>query len=223
MTMSRRALLVGAPIALTAGVVGPMLTASASQAVTHWEDGRSYGRWECVYNGYGKVSGSDSRVHMAPRAVTRSDQTSACMVRSRQDYSRVLYAATITTTKQLRTGSRPNNWECGWLVWHHQADDKFYYFIPKPNGWELGKVIPGWANGWANDQKFLATGANPVFAVGKPVTVSVNIHGNQMTIDANGRRIVSYRDTSSPYTRGRVGLYTEDAAVTFDRITTRSN
>lgn len=221
MTLSRRTLITGAPVALTAGAIATMLTASTAQAVTYWQDGRHYGRWQCVYNGWGKVSGSDYRVQMAPRTVTSSDQTSACLVRSRQDYSSVAYTATITTTKQLRTGSRPNTWECGWLIWHHQADDKFYYFIPKPNGWELGKVIPGWADGWANDQEFLATGTNPVFAIGRPVTVAVNIQGNQMTVHANGRPIVSYRDTSSPYTRGRVGLYTEDAAITFDRISIR--
>jgi hypothetical protein len=79
-------------------------------------------------------------------------------------------------------------------------------------------VIPGWADGWANDQQYLATGSSPVFAIGKPVTVRVIIRGARMAVYANGQQIVSHHDTSSPYTSGRVGLYTEDAAVTFDNI-----
>lgn len=223
MTISRRALLMGAPVALTAAAVGPVLTAAPAQAVTYWRDGQNYGRWQCVYNGYGKVWGTDARVDMAPLAPRNSGETHACLVRSRQSFSTVSYTATITTTRQLRTGSRPNAWECGWLLWHHQADDKFYYFVPKPNGWELGKVIPGYADGWYNDQKYLATGSSPAFAVGSPVTVRVVIDRNLMTVFANGVRIVSHRDNSSPYTSGRVGLYTEDAAVTFSGITMRTS
>jgi hypothetical protein len=126
-TLSRRALMIGTPLALTAAAVGPILTAPTAQAVTYWQDGQNYGRWQCVYNGYGKVWGTDSRVQMAPLASTSLNETHACLVRSRATYSNVVYTATITTTRQLRTGAPANAWECGWLLWHHQADDKFYF------------------------------------------------------------------------------------------------
>ena len=37
-------------------------------------------------------------------------------------------------------------------------------------------------------------------------------------MNVDGRRLVSYVDTQSPYRSGRVGLYGEDASVTYQLV-----
>jgi hypothetical protein len=97
----------------------------------------------------------------------------------------------------------------GWLVWHYVDDEHFYYFIPKPNGWELGKRDPAYRGG----QRFLATGAAPQFPVGQWHDVTVTQSGATITVRVNGRELVTYTDRESAYTRGHVGIYSEDAAI----------
>jgi hypothetical protein len=112
-------------------------------------------------------------------------------------------------------GPHPNPWEVGWILWHYTSDQRFYYIILKPNGWELGKADPG----YPGDQRFLATATHPVFPPGRWYTVRVHQRGDGIEVDVDGRRLVRLTDSQHPYRSGRVGLYTEDASVTFQPIT----
>jgi len=108
-----------------------------------------------------------------------------------------------------------NGWEVGWVLWHYTDSSHFYYFIPKPNGWELGKEDPAFPGA----QRFLATGVTRMFPVGNWYTVRVRQVSNTITVWVNGVQVVSFTDTLGPYLSGSVGLYNEDSQVRFDSLT----
>ena len=81
--------------------------------------------------------------------------------------------------------------------------------------WTSDKADPG----YPGDQRFLATATHPVFPPGRWYTVRVQQRGDGIEVDVDGRRLVRLTDSQHPYRSGRVGLYTEDASVTFQPIT----
>ena len=119
----------------------------------------------------------------------------------------------MRTVRQLRTGTAPNPWEVGWTLWHQTDNTHFYYFILKPNGWELGKADPAYAGA----QRFLATGGQ-VFSPSAWHTVRVRQVGSAMTVWVDGSPVASFTDNERPYTNGAFGLYNEDAEVHFDEV-----
>jgi hypothetical protein len=100
------------------------------------------------------------------------------------------------------------------VLWHYADNTRFYYFIPKPNGWELGKAD----SAYPGAQRFLATGSSPVFPVGEWYRVSIVQTGQTIQVSVNGIPVTTFTDTERPLTSGRVGLYSEDAEVYFDDV-----
>jgi hypothetical protein len=180
-----------------------------------WQDGKSYGGWDAVYNGYGRVDirNTNPLMYQAPRAATKPSDTHASLAVTKSDFSALDLAVDTKTINHLRTPV-PNPWETAWVLWHYKDDLHFYYFIAKPNGWELGKEDPAYPGA----QRFLATGNSPRFPIGKWYRIRVQQIGNQMTVWVDGKKIVSFVDSERPYLSGKVGLYNEDAAVTFDNV-----
>ena len=85
---------------------------------------------------------------LSPSVATRADETHSALVLTRKRYrGNLSFAGRLRTVRQLRTGSAPNPWECGWIVWNYQDAEHFYYLAVKPNGWELGKRDPVYAGG----------------------------------------------------------------------------
>jgi hypothetical protein len=123
----------------------------------------------------------------------------------------------MRTTRQLRR-PQPNPWEVGWLLWHYQDDTHFYYLALKPNGWELGKEDPA----YPGNQRYLATGSSPDFALGRWYVVRVSQHGPAIGVTVDGKSLVRVTDTQDPYLSGRVGLYAEDASATFQLVSASS-
>jgi hypothetical protein len=184
-----------------------------------FEDGESFGPWFVAYNGYGTVmverDSQNSWLHESPKASTSFEETHASMVVGPSFSGPLTYEADILTVEQLRTGSPPKEWEVAWLVWHYTDDDRFYYFIPKPNGWELGKEDPA----YAGSQRFLATGTSPLFPINSTYHVTIKQDSNnKITVFVDGSLIVEFTDTERPYTSGKIGFYNEDAHVHFDNI-----
>lgn len=181
-------------------------------------EGVEMGAWMVRYTGHGCVrighDGGAAQISIAPKAVSSSEQTSAPLILGPYLEGRVRYSVSVTTDHQLRTGSEPNPWEVGWIVWHYADDEHFYYFIPKPNGWELGKRDPAYPGG----QRFLATGSSPAFAVGGRYDVDVMQENDRVSIRVDGIRVVTFTDDERPYTAGRLALYSEDAAARFSDI-----
>ena len=183
-----------------------------------YPDGYLIGVWQFLYNGYGcnafVASNSNTMLFEQPLASTRPDETHAALVVGPAvggDFTLQVWTA---TTHQLRTGSAPNPWEVAWVLWDYTDGYHFYYFVPKPNGWELGKSDPA----YPGSQRFLATGSSPSFPIGGWYRVGVVQSGATMKVSVNDVPIVTFTDLERPYSSGRVGLYTEDAEVYFDNV-----
>lgn len=210
----------------------------AYPAGTVWRDGGTYGGWQAIYNGYGTTTVHSDRttvLSLSPRRATSPGQTSAGLVVSRASFGDVDLRLQLRTVEQLRRPN-PNPWEVAWVLWSYARDEQFYYFIAKPNGWELGqsndeRADPGgpecsWPEyrncRFPGAQRFLATGSRPRFPAGPWRTVQVRQSGATITASVNGTRVVTYTDTAAPLRGGRIGLYAEDAHAHFDsvRVTT---
>ncbi|NDR52783.1 hypothetical protein [Actinomyces sp. 565] len=182
------------------------------------EDNLNCSSWRLVFDGYGTAACEGQTVRLSPAPATRPDETHAGLAIS----SAVSVAqgrvtgleATLRTRAQLRRGSSPNPWEVAWLLWSYQDNDHFYAVVLKPNGWEVSKQNPD----YPGKQQFLASGSTPKFAVGEAHRLKIRIDTTSagvMTavITVDGRDLVTVTDTDSPYLRGSVAAYTEDATV----------
>src|SRR4051794_14672991 len=175
-------------------------------ANTAWLDDGTVGGWTSVYNGYGlnNIELDGTKVlSESPKVSTSSGQTHASLVVTSNPFGDFDATVRTKTVKQLRIGSSPKPWEVGWVLWHHTDDTHFYSFVPKPNGWELGKEDPAYPGA----QRYLATGSSPTFPVGQWYTVRILQVGTTMTVWVNGVKIVSFTDAERPYATGHLGLY----------------
>jgi hypothetical protein len=186
-------------------------------------EGSRFGHWELRYHGYGCVTveahhasdaSSDATLFMTPVAAQSAGDTHAPLVLGPSHGDEFTLKASVETVQHTRRGDTPNPWEVAWVVWQYQDDEHFYYFIPKPNGWELGKRDPAYPGG----QRFLATGTDRVFPIGRVHHVTVQQTGTLLTVAVDGVPLVQFRDTERPYRAGRVALYAEDAAVRVHRV-----
>lgn len=174
--------------------------------------------WRLAYNGFGRSWASTrhgvTSITLQPARPASPAQTHAALALSRRTWRDLVAEIRLRTNRQLRA-PHPNPWEVGWILWHYTSDHRFYYIALKPNGWELGKEDPGFPGG----QRFLATGSRPDYPPGQWYTVRVQQRGDGIEVDVDGRRLVRLTDSQDPYRSGRVGLYTEDASVTFQPVT----
>jgi hypothetical protein len=200
-----------------------------------WADDSIHGGFRSVYNGLGenviKVDGSKV-LSQSPRASTRLDETHASLVVTVApiDVSFEL-SLRMRTVRQLRTPT-PNPWEVAWVVFRYRDEGHFYYFAPKPNGWELGKVDatkrdpsgpeciwPAYENcKYDGAQRYLATGTTPTFPIDAWYRVRVRQVGAAITVSVDDRQLTTFTDAETPYTSGSIGLYNEDANVHFDDV-----
>lgn len=175
-----------------------------------WPEGSAHRGLRVNFTGYGSVGPVASEPHVlriAPAVSTTPGETHATLVTSTACFGDVDVTYRLRTIAHLRVGE-PNPWEVGWTLWHYQSDHEFYYFVLKPNGWELGKADPAYPGA----QRFLATGS----AVYDPFVwhdIHVVQRGASMSIYVDGQHIVDFTDTERPYTGGAVGFYSEDAEV----------
>ena len=174
--------------------------------------GEDFGSWTVRFDGYGCVAvdgtGRRASLEMGPKAAQTDDMTHAPLVLGPQYGSRLVMHTRLETTAQLRNGT-PNPWEVAWVIWQYTDDERFYYFIPKPNGWELGKRDPAYPGG----QRFLGSGSKQTFPIGRTYDVTVVQADDAIAVFVDGNEIVRFRDQETPYRKGRIGIYAEDATV----------
>jgi Domain of Unknown Function (DUF1080) len=191
---------------------------SAIAPGTCYFDGQTFGSWLSAYNGYGcnsvVSSGGNQMLSERPLASTSSGETHAGLVLGPAVSGDMTYQVDALTGQQLRTGSSPNPWEVAWVLWNYTDDTHFYYFTPKPNGWELGKEDPAYPGA----QRYLATGSSPAFPIGQWYQVKIAQSGSTIQVFVNGLLIVTFTDSETPYSSGQIGLYTEDAQAYFDNV-----
>lgn len=187
---------------------------------TCFPDGTSFGPWTVVFAGFGCVriesDGLNSWLHAVPK-VPKGGNTHSALITGPSFSGALTYDVRLITIEQTRQGGRkaPRPWEVGWVAWNYTDNDHFYYFIAKPNGWELGKRDPAYTGG----QRFLSTGTSPTFPIGQQYSVRITQDAtNTMSASVNGQLLTTFTDTERPYTSGKIGLYTEDAHVHFDDV-----
>jgi len=189
---------------------------------TPWPDGVCYGSWCAVYNGFGTIRVIRARdgsrlLSLSPRPAMSTKQTYAALARTRQTWSDLDFTVHVRTVTQHRADG-PNPWEVGWVLWHYTDDRHFYYFIPKPNGWELGKEDPAYPGA----QRYLPASERPTFPVGRSYEIRVRHVGATITLWASGKRVVTFTDRERPYRSGSIALYSEDAAAIYTTVKIRS-
>jgi 3-keto-disaccharide hydrolase len=191
---------------------------SAMPAGTCYPDGSVFGVWQFVYNGYGcngfVSSNSNTMLFEQPATSTSPDETHAALVTGPSISGDFTLQVSAATTNQLRANGVPNPWEVAWVLWHYTDNAHFYYFLPKPNGWELGKEDPA----YPGNQRFLASGSSPTFPIGQWYRIGVTQSGQTIQVSVNGVVITTFTDRERAYSSGRVGLYSEDAEVYFDNV-----
>lgn len=170
--------------------------------------------WQEVFSGYGSTGITSKRIILEPKASDDPEETHAALVIGPESRCPFLYQVTVRTLRQLRKNSEPNPWEAGWVIWHYQDNDHFYYFIPKPNGWELGKRDPSYAGG----QRFMATGDQKKFVINKKYRIKIIQRKKIIKIYVDNKKIVEYLDQEAPYQKGRIGVYSEDAKAKYTNI-----
>ena len=178
-----------------------------------WADGEVHGQWTSVFHGYGRVTGTDREVVLEPATAASAETTHGALVRTTASHHDPDFGITVRTEKQLRAGT-PNPWEVGWVLWNYRDNDHFYAVALKPNGWEVSKQDPA----YPGNQRFIATGEDRTFPIGRQYRVEVSHGGSGTTVAVDGRDLVTFTDADSPYRSGSIGLYTEDARVRFQDL-----
>ena len=165
----------------------------------------------------------DPFLFLSPKISTSPSETHSALVTSRETYGGNYEANfKMTTLAQLRTGSAPNPWEVGWFVFGYKPDGKFKYLILKPNGYgvELGESL-------LNDrQNFLYTSrvGDENFSIGHSYDVRVRVENGVVTLFVDGTERMRYRmsDRDLLSREGKIGFYTEDAAVRVEQVSVRA-
>lgn len=207
--MRRRGVVVGVlAVALVLAAVAAM---NNLWRVQPWADGSTHGRWQVMYTGYGTVKGNDEQVLLEPHAAEAANVTHGALVHTADTFQDADFAVTVRTEEQLRQNDEPNTWEVGWVQWNLRDNDHFYAVALKPNGWEISKQDPAYPGA----QRFIASGTERTFPVGKDYRVEITQDWPRMTVTVNGEELATVTDEESPYRGGAIGLYTEDAKVLF--------
>ena len=145
------------------------------------------------------------------QAPSSPDETHSALLIGSQTWGDQTISLRMNTLSQLRTGSAPNVWEVGWVMFHFRDLENYYWFILKTNGYELGKKQG------SDTQIFLDTGDLPAVVVGEARTVKVVVRGARIRVWVDGVRVVDFTD-ANPLPAGSVGLYEEDSRVSFDSV-----
>ena len=181
-------------------------------------DGAQREAWTVRFAGHGCVrpeaEGARGWLALAPGAVRGAALTKAALALGPRHERAFQLSLRLVTDAQLRAEAPPNPWEAAWVAWDYTDDAHFYYLVLKPNGWEVGKRDPAYPGG----QRFLVTGSAPAFPIGQWYAVTVEREDAETTVAVDGVPLASFTDDERPYAGGRIGLYTEDAAVRFSSI-----
>lgn len=166
---------------------------------------------------WGSVSTAKGAYLLASQVPTAPGETHSALLTSPPLQGDLTFAYTATTLRQLRTGSTPNPWEVAWSMFRFRDLADYYWFILKPNGWELGKKQG------SDRQIFLVTGSSPTLSVGQPNRIRIAASGARIRISVDGAPVVDFVDPSPLPAGGSVGLYEEDSSVRFQDLALSSD
>lgn len=177
-----------------------------------------------MWNGYGSTSWEKGELTLSPEPARERGETHSALVLSREEFHppyRLHFQ--MVNKEQLRQGSKPNPWEVGWFVLGYNEEGKFKYVIVKPNGkgLEIGESL-------LNDkQNFLWTsiGKSDPYPIGSPLDVDVRVTHDTIHVFVNGKEAAKHKLSKKDKLGldGRIGFYTEDAAVRVSDIRIEKN
>lgn len=161
---------------------------------------------------WGSADFGSTGITLASTPPTAPAETHSALVTSRRQWQDQRITVTTQTLAQLRTGSAPNPWEVGWVMFRFRDLANYYYFILKTNGFELGKKQG------SDAQIFLATGDSPALEPGVPYRVVVDVRGARIRVSVDGTQVLDFTDPHPLAAAGSVGLYEEDSQVRFTSL-----
>jgi hypothetical protein len=180
------------------------------------------GKWYGVWDG-GSAFGvkrdqedsSNNIFYEETASVTAKSETESALVLTTQEFEDFKLSVDVRTDKQTRQNSAPNLWEVGWVIWKWNDNNNFYYFLLRTDGAEAGKY-----DGGVNpvDQRILKTSSSFKASIGEWMHWDIIAKGNHITVIVDGTTVFDFDDTSS-FDSGTIGLYSEDAEVSFDNVT----
>jgi len=183
-------------------------------------------QWQNVYNGDGGSSGvkkepdNKNVFFMYPKISKAGNETHANLVKTTKTFSNFEMNMDVKTDKQLRENSPPNPWEAAWVFFRYTDQFHYYWFTIKSTGVELGKKDCDTCKSPYEGQIFLHDSDKPVLKVGDWSHWNVRAQGNHISIEVNGTNVLSFTDNgmSRKLASGSIGLYDEDASVSFDNV-----
>jgi hypothetical protein len=179
------------------------------------------GKWYGLWDGSGafgvkqdQKNSSNNIFYEKTRAVTTKSKTESALVLTTQKFEDFKLSVDVRTDKQMRENSLANPWEVGWIIWKWNDNTYFYYFLVRTNGAEVGKY-----EGGVNpaDQRILKTSSSPKALIEQWMHWDIIVKDNHITIIVDGATVFDFDDASS-FDSGTIGLYAEDAAVSFDNV-----
>jgi 3-keto-disaccharide hydrolase len=176
--------------------------------------------WTFVYDGFGctgfvSLTGNIVLIEL-PQASAQPTETHAGLALGPATVGDVTVQVDMATRRQLRTGSAPNAWEVGWLLaLHRLAGFLVLHSQATAGNWARRTRRPPAGSG------SLVTADSPQFPFGSWYRVRVVQTGSTIQVYVNNLLITTFTDVESPYTSGRVGLYTEDAESYFDNVSVK--
>jgi hypothetical protein len=160
---------------------------------------------------WGESRHAGDAVTIWSRSPLTPETTFSALVTSKRAVADTDFSFTTATLEQLRLRTSPNAWEVGWAMFRFRDLENYYYFILKPNGFELGKKHG------SDAQIFLVTGESPALTLGREHHVRIVAIGARIRIWVDGAEVIDFTDPD-PITSGAVGLYEEDAKALFRDI-----
>ena len=199
----------------------PMLVENfdGHRAGQRWVDGERHEQWRAEYDGYGRTQVTDeggSALSLSPRSARDPEVTHGGLVTTTREFEDIELTTQLRTVRQLRRGRPiPGRWPgCSGTTPMTTTSTPSSSSRTAGSSARRTRPIPAPSGIWPR-------GTSPTFPIEVAHTVRVRQVGDTITVWANGELLTTYTDKERPYVGGRVGLYTEDAEVTFDSVVVR--
>jgi len=174
--------------------------AKASLVASHWR------QW------WGTFAIDHGEAVLGSTPPTAAGETHSSLLTTRQTWADFVLDLDVSPVRQLRRNDPPNTWETGWVMFRFRDLENYYFFLLKPNGWELGKKQG------SDTQIFLATGGSPRLPIGSRAHLRLVVAGRHIRVSIDGTSVVDFVDPH-PLPAGSIGLYEEDALARFGALT----
>lgn len=175
--------------------------------------------WKTEYDGYGAVTYQTDQnlISMAPQAARSPANTHASLVLSKfniesDNFDLIVEYKNVAALRE----ENPNPWEVFWLFFNYlpgaDGTKTTNYVVPKPNGFELGRASQ------LVDQQFIKTSEDGKAVFNEWHKLRVQVSSGLSKFYFNERYIFDTPSSALFTSKGKVGLYTEDAAVEVKRV-----